>query len=169
MSRRRQRLDLTAQPTGLDESRYIEHLDHILECPLFQYLEQEPKIVSHSSPAGTHGWKKVSLGPEMEYYWHVESGKVSRECPGDGEGHGIKGGNEYRELVESLQHDAVRLAQKQDDLAVQAAVVSRIADGMLRAYDTMSSGDSSVEDVWSAVFRVMSDERRDAFRVMDES
>jgi hypothetical protein len=105
----------------------------------------------------------------MEYYWHVESGKVSRECPGDGEGHGIKGGNEYRELVESLQHDAVRLAEKQDDLAVQAAVVSRIADGMLRAYDSMSSAaDSSVEDVLSAVFRVIFDER-DAFRVMEES
>lgn len=113
----------------------------------------------------------MSLGPNMEYYWHVESGKVSRECPGNEEGHNIKGSNKYRMLVESLQHDAVRLAQKQDDpmqLSVQAAVVSRIADGMLRAYDTMSSADSSVEDVWNTVFQVISDER-DAFRLMDDS
>lgn len=158
------------------QNRYIEHLDHILECPLFQYLEQEPKIVNDSSPSGTHGWKKVSLGPEMEYYWHVESGKVSRECPGQDQGHAINADGstccEYRRLVESLRHDAVRLAQKQNDpthIAVQAAIVSRVADGMLRAYDAMSCKDtSSVEDVWSAVFRVMSGEH-DAIRLMDDS
>eukprot|EP00890_Picochlorum_soloecismus_P005608 jgi/Picsp_1/6048/NSC_03402-R1_cell division cycle 5-like protein len=90
MARRRHRVDLsgsrlehapddqafsTVKKVAQD---FLEELRHIQTCPIFSYIEDEPRVVEQIS--GVQDWKKVKQG-EIEYYWHVPSGRVSLSSP----------------------------------------------------------------------------------------
>jgi len=120
-----------------------------------------PPAISQSGDNDTTGEKRKhcsiseknsrSTSAPLEYYWHVETGKVQRHAPSlqASPSHAEeKQGDALEKVVESLHQKAVFLASKAEDIsnvsessrmAIHAAVVSQMAQAFL---NTMTSTDT---------------------------
>lgn len=161
MSRRRQRIDVEGcqNTVGISDRQFLEELEHLQTCPLLQYIQQEPCIVENEyiSP----GWKKVVLPganemSQLTYYWHIESGRVSRERPEEAKEAGDTPKAQLLNITKVLRQDAIALAQESvpNDVGIHAAVLAQIAEALCRECET------SEEPAWSLVTHVLAEQRK---------
>lgn len=184
MSRRRQRLDIESQgqesQTLEMDDLFLEELEHIRTCPILRYIHHEPRVmelpnddVGDSFPLP--GWKKVVLrcgntgnSSLLSYYWHVESGRLQRNCPMKTIGSGATDESHIQvsKIAQSLRQDAVSLAEncKKDEAvsddarnAIHAAALAQVAEALSK--ECLGSGESS-NDAWSSVARVLFHEQK---------
>lgn len=132
---------------------FLEELRHIQTCPVFSYIEDEPRVVEQIS--GVQDWKKVKQG-EIEYFWHVPTGRVSLRSPvesgeemaaqvptdlagavtADNEGKNSAGlnvpassmiHNDIRQVTESIRSQALELSMNAGSKLLEMDEISRLA------------------------------------------
>lgn len=162
MSRRRPRIDIEGcQDTaaGIPDAQFLEELEHMQTCPILRYIQREPRVIEND--CSVPGWKKVVL-PGMNdsslltYYWHVESGRLSRDCPKSTIDAMETPKAQLLKITESLKEDAIFLAQEcvPHEVRIHAAVLAQIAEALYQECE------ASEESAWSSIARVLKEQRK---------
>lgn len=164
MSRRRPRIDIEGcqNHVGISDAQFFEELEHLQTCPILRYIQREPRVVENEYIAP--GWKKVELPGVKEkamltYYWHVESGRLTREAPNEiADSTRDTPKAQMLKITESLKQDAISLAQESapNDVRIHAAVLAQVAEALCRECESESENRTA----WSSVARVLTEQRK---------
>lgn len=165
MSRRRPRIDVEGcQDTaaGIPDAQFLEELEHMQTCPILRYIQQEPRVIEND--CDVPGWKKVVLpgmndASVLTYYWHVESGRLSRDCPKSTIEAMETPKAQLLKITECLKEDAISLAKEcaPHEVRIHAAVLAQIGEAL---YQNILECEASEESAWSSVARALMDQRK---------
>lgn len=165
MSQRRLRIDVSSEenPTKVYEAEFLEELEHLKTCSVLRHIQREPDVIENECIIP--GWKKVVLpgvndteASLLTYYWHVESGRLCRDCPQSPTDVIETPKLDISKIAESLKNDSISLAQQctaqiPDTArnAIHAAAMAQVAEALWRECEASTTK----EDAWSSVVRVL--------------